>query len=333
MDKETEQFILPFFSVVIPVYNKEPHINRSISSVLRQTFQDFELIVVNDASTDKSLEEVKKFNDSRIRIFERSMPGPGGYAARNLGIKEAKAKWVVFLDADDEWYKDHLEELSQLIQQFQDSGLVSTSWNEIVAGRSAEANLFRKSTNISKPISINYKEYLKTSIEIDMPFCASSLAIKKKILLSVEGFPEGKARRGGDVDTWLRVMAIARNAAWSPKISAIYHRDSVNMVTKTESFSAKWEKNTIDNLLKDEQDRETRKFLRKYCNKRIVYRYINTRLEGMSPKDRLLPNVFISYLNLKQFLIVLASILPNRALILLNETGHFINHRILKRGQ
>jgi len=80
---------IPFFSVVIPIYNKGPHIHRSISSVINQTFQNFELILVNDASTDNSLEEIQKFTDEHIRLFQRTQPGPGGYAARNLGIEKA----------------------------------------------------------------------------------------------------------------------------------------------------------------------------------------------------------------------------------------------------
>ena len=69
--------VIRFISVVIPVYNKGPHIQRSISSVLSQTYKNFELILINDASTDNSLAEIKEFHDSRIRFFERTEPGPG----------------------------------------------------------------------------------------------------------------------------------------------------------------------------------------------------------------------------------------------------------------
>jgi len=108
----------PFFSVIIPVYNKGPHIHHSISSVLNQTFQDFEIILIDDASTDNSLEEIRKFTDPRIRILNRSEPGPGGYAARNLGIKEANAEWVALLDADDIWYPEHLGTAKGLIDDY-----------------------------------------------------------------------------------------------------------------------------------------------------------------------------------------------------------------------
>lgn len=68
----------PFFSVIVPVYNKEPHIARSIGSILNQTFTDFELIIVCDPSTDESDAEVAKFIDARIRVFHRDEPGSGG---------------------------------------------------------------------------------------------------------------------------------------------------------------------------------------------------------------------------------------------------------------
>ena len=112
--------IVPFFTAVIPVYNKGPHVARAIKSVLDQTFQDFELVLVNDASTDNSLAEMKRFADPRIRILHRDSPGTGGYAARNLGIGEAKAEWVAFLDADDEWYPKHLERMKEIIAKFPD---------------------------------------------------------------------------------------------------------------------------------------------------------------------------------------------------------------------
>jgi len=86
----------PLFSVIVPVYNKGPHIHRSIKSVLNQTFEDYELLLINDASTDNSLEEMQKFTDPRIRILHRDQPGPGGYAARNLGTQEAQANGLLF---------------------------------------------------------------------------------------------------------------------------------------------------------------------------------------------------------------------------------------------
>src|SRR5690554_7052561 len=95
------------FSVVIPLYNKELSINNTIQSVLNQTFQDYEIVVVNDGSTDKSLEVVKQINDFRIRIINKLNGGVS--SARNRGIEESKFDWIAFLDGDDLWMENHLE--------------------------------------------------------------------------------------------------------------------------------------------------------------------------------------------------------------------------------
>src|SRR5690554_1171937 len=99
----------PFFTVVISVFNKEKYVARAIDSVLDQTYDDFELIIVCDPSTDKSNEVVGRYKRKNIKILYREQPGPGGYAARNLGVKYAQGQWVAFLDADDIWLPNHLE--------------------------------------------------------------------------------------------------------------------------------------------------------------------------------------------------------------------------------
>lgn len=93
-------------SVVIPLYNKEKQIKRTLQSVLTQTFQDFEIVIVNDGSTDNSVIEVEKLKDPRIRLVHQKNAGVS--AARNKGIEEAKYELIAFLDADDEWQSEYL---------------------------------------------------------------------------------------------------------------------------------------------------------------------------------------------------------------------------------
>ena len=100
-------------SVVIPLYNKELIIERSLQSVLSQNFDDFEVVVVNDGSTDRSAEIVKSINDSRITLVEQENGGPS--RARNTGVKHAKGDWILFLDADDEMLPGALNHFSILI--------------------------------------------------------------------------------------------------------------------------------------------------------------------------------------------------------------------------
>ena len=103
----------PFFSVVIPVYNRAPELAAAIASVRAQTFQDFEIVVVDDGSTDNPRARIHALNDSRIR-FVRQMNAGGG-AARNTGIDHAQGAFIAFLDSDDLFLPHHLESMHALL--------------------------------------------------------------------------------------------------------------------------------------------------------------------------------------------------------------------------
>lgn len=97
----------PLVSVIIPAYNAEKTIESTIHSVLTQTYQHFEIIVVNDGSTDSTITVVKSIKDKRIRLYSQKNKGPS--AARNFGVKKAKGKYIAFLDADDEFLPKYIE--------------------------------------------------------------------------------------------------------------------------------------------------------------------------------------------------------------------------------
>ena len=97
----------PEVSIVIPLYNKAPYVGRTLTSIQRQTFSNFEVLVVDDGSTDGGADIVSAAGDSRVRLIRQRNRGPG--AARNAGIKEAGAEFIAFLDADDEWLPEYLE--------------------------------------------------------------------------------------------------------------------------------------------------------------------------------------------------------------------------------
>lgn len=100
-------------SIIIPLYNKERYIARAVESVFAQTFRDFELIVVDDGSTDSSPELVMAYLDPRLRLVRQRNMGPG--FARNRGIEESTATYVTFLDADDEWLPSFLDRYLQAL--------------------------------------------------------------------------------------------------------------------------------------------------------------------------------------------------------------------------
>lgn len=123
-------------SVIIPLFNKAPFIERALKSVTSQTFADFELIVVDDGSTDMGVAIVESFADSRLRIIKQANAGPG--AARNRGLKEARGEFVAFLDADDEWLPDFLAESFKSLEDKPEASAVTSGYFSFPGGASTE---------------------------------------------------------------------------------------------------------------------------------------------------------------------------------------------------
>jgi len=124
-------------SVIIPLFNKAPYIQRALASVIGQTYDSFELIVVDDGSTDEGPRIVEACNDPRIRFVKQENAGPG--AARNRGIAEAQGEFIAFLDADDEWLPDYLEESLRLLDEYGPSvAAITSGYVEHPAGVSRE---------------------------------------------------------------------------------------------------------------------------------------------------------------------------------------------------
>ncbi len=145
----------PQVSVIIPLYNKERIVERSVRSVLTQTFQDFELIIVDDGSTDGSMDVVKGIHDDRIVLISQENGGPG--KARNTGVSHAKGDWIVFLDADDELFPETLERLYDVTNKHADVDIVDGAYVERVGKKTfLHARKDRKINNNFK--SFFYKD-------------------------------------------------------------------------------------------------------------------------------------------------------------------------------
>ncbi|MDN6327405.1 MAG: glycosyltransferase family 2 protein [Alkalibacterium sp.] len=266
MDKYS---VMPLFSVIVPVYNKEPHVKRAIKSILNQTFKDFELIVVCDPSTDKSSQVVESIKDERIVNLYRDSPGPGGYAARNKGILHATGRVICFLDADDYWNPDHLEKIASLKAEFPSANIFSCAWS-VFDGKTKSLNLFSLKEE-RKFCWISYPAFLQAEIEGASPIWTSVAAVSRDLIISAGLFPEGKITMGGDVDTWLRCIEKASGLAWSNHIGAVYCTDSVNMVTKSSHIDPRLHVETANNLKLSADCEATKKLLGMRANKYVAY--------------------------------------------------------------
>ena len=203
-------------SVVIPLYNKESQINQTIQSVLRQSFQDFEIVVVDDGSTDNSVSEVKRFNDSRIRIISQTNAGVS--AARNRGIAEAKGEFIALLDGDDEWKPDYLATQYALTEKYPECDVFATDYEFRSAdGKTTPTIIRRLPFDSEDGILINYFEVATHS---HPPLWTSAVMFRKSTIESLGGFPMG-IKSGEDLLTWAR-LACRYKIAYSRKPLAVF---------------------------------------------------------------------------------------------------------------
>lgn len=119
----------PGISVVMPNYNGGLLLSRAVDSVLRQSFSAFELILIDDGSTDNSLEVARSFEDGRVRVIEQHHKGV--CAARNRGIREARGSFIAFLDSDDTWAPNCLERLHDVLAQTPDAAIAYCGWQNV----------------------------------------------------------------------------------------------------------------------------------------------------------------------------------------------------------
>lgn len=214
-------------SVVIPLYNKEMYIRDTIKYVLDQSFQEFELIIVNDGSVDESVSIVKEFDDPRVKLINQQNKGVS--SARNRGISEAKYNYVAFLDADDKWLSNHLEEIYKLICDFEhQAGAFVTNFARAYVDGSFVNN--RKYNELHRGIIKNYfKKVLKKGV-----IHSSSVCIKKSVFNEIGLFVE-KFSYGEDIDLWNRI-ARKYMIAYSPVVTEFYQMGTMNNASNIKNY-------------------------------------------------------------------------------------------------
>lgn len=222
---------MAIFSVIIPLYNKADYIEKTIKSVLHQTFTDYELIVINDGSTDKSEAIVLELDDKRIRLYNQKNQGVS--VARNLGIHKSQGKLVAFLDADDYWFPNHLEELANLYDNFSDCGIYCSRYKIKTTKSHFQIPHF-------KGIESSHHGVVKNYFFSNRPFrivTSSSIAIPKEILEKTGGFTPD-ITNGQDLELWTKI-AINYSVAITNTITVVYNFYIPNSLAKKNVNSMK----------------------------------------------------------------------------------------------
>ncbi|MFY9781712.1 MAG: glycosyltransferase family 2 protein [Candidatus Baltobacteraceae bacterium] len=203
----------PAISVIVPLYNKQPYIARAVRSVLEQTFRDFELIVVDDGSTDGGADELASFqSDPRLRIIRQANAGVS--AARNTGLREMRADVAAFLDGDDQFLPAHLEALQTLADEFPNAGLLATGYEDVMPNGS------RVPRTIPNGRFRLLEDYFAAACRYRFFLSTSACAVRRRAVAEVGGFLEG-VPKGEDVEYWARV-ALRFPVAYDARPSSLY---------------------------------------------------------------------------------------------------------------
>ena len=204
----------PFFSVVIPTYNRSSLVERAIKSVLSQSFVDFEIIVVDDGSTDDTSSRVNSFHDPRIK-YVQNRRSKGACGARNTGVAAASAEWIAFLDDDDEWLSDKLRYQFDLIKVSDKSiGLVSTDY-AVYKGPGEKLRIVKNQSSGW----VQAEDLMEHRIG-----CLSSTCVRKQILQKIGGFDE-TFPACQDRDLWVRVAQVSQFATVNRPLVLMYQEE------------------------------------------------------------------------------------------------------------
>ena len=217
------------FSVIVPLYNKALFVRKALTSIEAQTYRNFELIVVNDGSTDGSAAIAEAYLKNRTKLDYRilNQSNSGVAAARNNGVVVSKGEFVCFLDADDWWEPDFLEEMDKLIHEYPDAVIYCTNYVYYKPGK----------THVVFDIPrgyINYPEvYIRTGA---MPITSNTVSISRRVFDEMRGFPVG-IKLGEDFLLWAKT-ALHYKVAFCEKPLAYYNNDVPASLRATRNLHA-----------------------------------------------------------------------------------------------
>ena len=222
----------PLISVVIPLYNKREYVERALASVAAQTLASFEVIVVNDGSTDGGDLIAQEYTSADERFQLVSQPNAGVSAARNRGVRQARGEYIAFLDADDEWLPRFLEEHIEILRRESD---VVASFCNFWLDSKRRPGLGCPQREVA--IIDDYFAFCLAHRRSGMN--SSVTVIRRDVIIEAGLFPIGR-RLGEDLDTWCRVACLGK-IAFLPSILATYHDMTGGASSQTLADADVWE--------------------------------------------------------------------------------------------
>ena len=218
------------FSIVIPLFNNAQTIKRALKSVFNQTFKKFEIIIVDDGSTDSGIEIINKFiNYDQLKIIKQK--NQGASIARNNGIKISKYEYIAFLDADDEWESKYLETIYDAIKLYPKSGMVCCA-RYLIDNITKNTNLIIAKKYEGKLTEINFFENPHIFLH------TSSTVIEKNVLNQSGGFPE-KMRKNEDLALFFSIALIKNTVYCGIPLSYYYSNVENQLTTINRNFPTK----------------------------------------------------------------------------------------------
>lgn len=202
------------FSVVVPVYNKRGALEPMLQSVLGQTFASFEVILVDDGSTDGGIDSIRDRLDHRCRVITQANGGVS--KARNRGIREAQGRYIALLDADDCWFPDHLETAHAFFQQHPDIRWYCPSWT-----RSASAAAVLARVRATPRFEI-HDYFASGHLAAEHPVWTSAVILAREAIGEQPLFPEHLCLDGEDLYAWYRVATVYPRFGWTPRVTVVY---------------------------------------------------------------------------------------------------------------
>lgn len=251
-------------SVVIPLYNKENYIKKTVNCVLEQSFSAFELLVVDDGSKDNGPQLLSTITDPRLKVLKKTNGGVS--SARNFGIQHAQYDYIAFLDADDYWHSDYLATVIALINKYPEAEVFGTNM-EVIKGETKTPL-----SNIQQEGYIeNYFKTLRTTSILH-----SSAVTVKKSAFDKAGLFNTNVSRGEDLDMWIR-LARTSKVAYDPTIHAGYLLGAEN---SSSLFVPPPHKSIAYYLdVKEASSRDEKKYLKSIMLKRLMNYVVRFRVK------------------------------------------------------